>query len=418
MPRIHGVAVFLLTTLVLAAATTDLHGEEAIGLTGKRFTGRLVNDEGAWTFRTDLAKSIPLGQLAEIRFGPRAIPPPRTPLRMILHLASNQRITGTLRGIDAKHVHFTLSWGKPVSLPRADVWGIAHANNLLPILHEDFESGLSAWEIEGKATRTNDRAFFGKASLMLNGAREAARRTWQPPLRDGAIRLHFFDPPDTAGLAWSCTLSAALTNAPLPSFVVDGQGYGSRNTQRSFGFLSRSPGWHLATFELEAGRVRVYVDDFCLGEGPSGAKGGIDAMRFASDLGTTWIDEVTVARRMPPSGNVPEGTLQDSVLLEFGEQIFGQIVAADAEKVRLEAKAGSRTFPWTKLRGIQFAFKKENGADGRPEIQFRPASGFSVDRLRARLLRWHQDTLVVEHPMLGEIALEKACLDRIRLMDK
>lgn len=418
MAKIHTVAVFLLTTLVPAVALTDLHAEEAIGPTGKRFSGRLVNDREEWTFRTDLDKRIPLVQLAEIRFGPHAIPPPRTPLRMILHLASDQRITGTLRGIDAKHVHFTFSLGKSVSLPRADVWGIAHAQDLLPILHEDFESGLAAWEIEGKAARTSDRAFFGKSSLMLSGAGQAARRTWQPPLQDGAIRMHFFDPPDATGSAWSCMLGATQTKAILPNFVVDAQGYRSWNTQRNFGPLSRSPGWHFATFEIEAGRLRVYVDDFCLGEGPSASQGGIVALRLASDLGTTWIDEVTVARRMPPLGNVPERTLQDSVLLEFGEQIFGQIVAADMEKVRLEAKAGSRTIPWTKLRGIRFASKKENGADGRPEILFRPASGFSVDRLRARLLRWHEDTLVVEHPLLGEIALEKACLDRIRLMVK
>ena len=106
------------------------------------------------------------------------------------------------------------------------------------------------------------------------------------------------------------------------------------------------------------------------------------------------------------------------MVLEHGEQLFGRIVSADGESVTLDAKFGKRTLAWPKLRGILFAEGKETPMPAEPEITFHPGPGFPLDCLRAKLLRWEDAKLIVHHGLLGEIAIERGRLDKIRFAAK
>jgi len=104
--------------------------------------------------------------------------------------------------------------------------------------------------------------------------------------------------------------------------------------------------------------------------------------------------------------------------LEHGEQLFGQIVRGDAEAVLLDAKFGKRSLAWSQLRGIYFARRDIEPISADPEITFRPGPGFPVDSVRAKLVRWDGGNLFLQNGLLGEIALERERLDKIRFAAK
>ncbi len=206
---------------------------------------------------------------------------------------------------------------------------------------------MKAWHIEGKPTLDGERALVGKPSLRRAGT---LARTWQPALRDGAVRLFFFDPADESDRRCSFEIVAAKKPTPTPGFAIDRHGYSCSNVKQAFGPLKASAGWHMLCFEIDAGRLRIYVDDFCLGQTTLPVEESLRGIRIVHGAGKLWIDELSVTRKLQPLAT-PMPAEQDSRWLEQGEQIFGRIVTADRDTATLEAKFGKRSLPWSRLRG-------------------------------------------------------------------
>ena len=131
-----------------------------------------------------------------------------------------------------------------------------------------------------------------------------------------------------------------------------------------------------------------------------------------------WIDELLVTRRVPAQKRPQPAKDQDILWLEHGEQLFGKIESANAESVTFDAKFGKRMYQWSILRGIFFAEGKETPLPADLEIIFRPGPGFPLDCLRAKLLRWDDAKLIVQHSLLGEVAIERSRLHTIRFAAK
>jgi len=177
----------------------------------------------------------------------------------------------------------------------------------------------------------------------------------------------------------------------------------------------------LALDRARRGPLRIFVDDSCLGQTTLPADEAIKGIRVSvapGDGGKLWIDDLVVTRRLPSRPRPSSLKNQDLLWLAHGEEIFGHIVAADAQTVTLDAKFGARVLAWPQLRGIFFAQPKPMGVSREPEITFRPDPGFPLDRLRAKLLRWEGGKLIVEHNVLGEVAVERERLDKIRFEAK
>jgi hypothetical protein len=400
--------------------------EEAVDYSGRMYPGRLHQDKDKWVFQSDHAKQIPLGELAYVRFARKATPLPRAPLRQMLVLPSQQHIRGTLNLIDAKQVVFVTSWGQAVSLGREQLVGLEQADDALPVVHDDFETSLKSWSIEGKAGLSQERAFFGKSSLLLDQAVQSAAREWQPPVRDGTLRLFFNDPALRGGLCLTLEMIPETAREPRPALLIDHTGYACINMKVRFPPWKAVSGWHLLAMEIGAGRLRIFVDDHCLGQTSLPAKEAIKGIRIAVSAGDApeqkngkhWIDELLVTRRLPTLPRPQTMKDQDMLWLEYGEQLFGRIVSADAAAVVLDAKFGKRSLAWSQLRGIYFAHPKPGLMSADPEITFRAAPGFSVDSLRAKLVRWDNAKLILQHGLFGEIAIERERLDKIRFAVK
>jgi hypothetical protein len=417
--------------LILAAVAFHVgicvvSSEEAVDHSGRKHPGRLHQYKGAWLFQSDQAKRISLGELSYVRFDGKATPLPRAPVRQRLVLPSQQHIRGTLKLIDDQKVAFVTSWGQTVSLGRELLVGIEQADDALPVMHDDFEASMKSWRIQGKAGLSKERAFFGKSSLLLDQAGQSAAREWQPPVRDGTLRLFFHAPAPAGSLRWTLEMIPEIAREPGAALVIDHTGYVCINMKERFRPWKAVPGWHLLAIEIEAGRLRIFVDDHCLGQTTLAAKEAIKGIRLAVSTGDApeqkngklWIDELLVTRRLPALPRPQTMKDQDMLWLEYGEQLFGRIVSADAAGVVLDAKFGKRSLAWSQLRGIYFASPKAGPMSVDPEITFRAAPGFSVDSLRAKLVRWDEGRLIVQHGIFGEIAVERERLEKIRFAVK
>jgi hypothetical protein len=209
-----------------------------------------------------------------------------------------------------------------------------------------------------------------------------------------------------------------MRSAP-PTFIIEQSYYDCANLKEHFGPIQPTPGWHLLAVEINGEHLRIFVDDVCLGQTRTRQNEAIDGIRCAMETaGKLWIDELTVSRRVPKLARPQSAPDQDSLWLEHGEQIFGKIVSVGADQVVLDAKFGKRTVAWSSLRGILFAQSKQAAAPIETEIVFRPGPGFSLDQMRGKLVRWEKDQLIVEHRLLGEIAVERGRLNELRPVPK
>ena len=196
--------------------------------------------------------------------------------------------------------------------------------------------------------------------------------------------------------------------------------------KQSFGIVKPSADWHLLSIECEAGRLRIYVDDACLGETRLPPEEAINGLRCdvaaidgkAKKDGRVWIDELIVAKRMQPMHRPPSVPDQDSVWHMQGDQLLAALSAAMPRGLCWMRSSTSGSLAWTQLRGIFFAQQKAEQASAEPEITFRPCPGFPVDCLRAKLLRWEDANLIVQHELFGEVAIERERLDKIRFAVK
>ncbi len=392
--------------------------EEAIDTLGRRQRGSLIQEDNQWIFRTDKAQRIVANDLAYVRFQPALDLVPKAPVRMSVLLADRQRVSGTLLGVDPKSVRFTSFWGQSFKLPRGQVVGIEPADRWLPV-------AAQPWQITG-ATRDPDRSLFGKGSLRLDAAGQQLSRTWKPALTDSRTSLYLRAAPESPTLRWTIeiVLEGKGEGDALPGLVIDNTGMRCVNLRETFGSLALTDAWHGLFIERQNDALLFYVDDSCLGRTPLTRDIMIRGIRLTTtraskpaaegnERGSLLIDEFSITRRLltlpAPRG---EASL-DWLWLEQGEQLFGRIISADGSAVVLDAKFGKHTLAWSKLRGIGFALFEKKTASAGAEVFFRPAAGFSPDRLRGRLLRWDKTKLIVDHAHLGEIAIERDRLVKI-----
>jgi len=408
----------LFTWFFVAFAFTNVCADDAIEATGKKHRGELALDADNWSFQTADAKIVPLSRIAYIRFELSQPPLPNAPLTHTLQLPQQQRIAGMLRNVDAKTVEFVTSWGKTIHLDRARIVGIEQARNARILLHDDLDQSLQAWQLEGIPQLDRERAFHGAASLLLDQPKQSATRNWKPALTDGDIRLYFYDPATAGNARSTFHLLTDGSKQSIATLVIDEHAYACERQRGTFGFLKRATGWHLLTLELRAGRLRTYVDDSCLGEIKPPAKDTIKGLRISSNSGKLWIDELIVTQRLPALAQPVPLKDSDTLWLTHGEQLFAQLIKADRHTATLDSKLGKRAMSWSQLRGIYFAQHQAPIDPVDPEITFRPGPGFPLDKLRAKLLRWEEGKLIVQHELFGEIALERSRLDTIRLLAK
>lgn len=402
--------------LLLALLALPATAEEAVDHAGRRTEGTLRLRDGAWVFvPLGQGDAIPASRLAFVRFDHQAPPVPRNLLTQRLLLPSEQCVTGTFTRLDARVVRFTTSWGQTVSLAREQIRGIEQPDGLLLIEQDDFEQSLDGWTIEGKPACDGAHAFTGKMSLRLDQAGQGARKRFRRPVRLGRLSVCVHDSGAARARRWEVR---PLWKGPVAA-VVFGPGGIIGEAPARCGRLPASRGWHWVQIELGPQHWRLYVDDFLLGEGRRASEqtlAGIEVRCLhgadgAPGSGALWFDDVLLASRAEPQPRPRVESGRDTLWLRGGEQIYGQVVAADARAVGLDAKFGRRSYAWPKVRGCYFA--TQAAPPRTPLITFAPGPGYTPDGVRGRLVRLDERELVIATELFGEVRVPRAALRSI-----
>src|SRR5262245_1653842 len=119
--------MWLFGFLIFALALSS-NADEAVGVTGKKFNGRLTRINGDWRFETDDGQKLTGEQIAYVRFSNTKSPIPRAPLLHTLVMADQQQLSGSLVSVEKDQVAFVAFWGKTFILKRNQIAGIGLAN--------------------------------------------------------------------------------------------------------------------------------------------------------------------------------------------------------------------------------------------------------------------------------------------------
>ncbi len=404
----HHYCVSLLLGVLLCAG---VRADEAVEHSGVRHRGTLKREAGGWAFRDQDDGRVPMSRIAYIRFADGI---PRTPSQLPAHsllLADEQRVTGKLIAVSENKIIFAPSWGGAITLDRDKVIGLVQADSSLVVAREDFATPSKACTLLGSpTTESNALRFDAPVQVML--------RSWKPGVRDGTVRMLVRSDGESPKLPWRYDIIGIDAK---PSVVLDANGWRAINVKTAYPAAQITDKHRLLALELRDQRLRIYLDDMCLGEtaiAPDDAITGIlvstDADGTKMKPGKFWLRELHAVRRVPFVTNPANDLDRDIMQLEHGEQIFGRVIAVDASLVQF----GKRNFAWPGIRGIFFAAKNKSLVLDTAEVSFRPAPGFPVDTLRCELIRWEDGRLLVRHDLFGIISLTRGQLRRIRLTAK
>ncbi|MCI0379645.1 MAG: hypothetical protein L0215_18715 [Gemmataceae bacterium] len=383
----------------LAASPTP---DEALTRRGEKRFGTLQWSKSGYSFLDEKQKTIALKDLHSVRFQSRRTPVPKCrPLHHLL-LSDGQRTTGELMQLTKEAIHFRTTLGRTLKIARKDSLGIVQSDSWLAVFQEDFENGKG------------DESISGKSSLQLSSAQPFTLTL--PRWKEGRLSFFFYDEKEDG--AWEIRF---VDVAHPPVRLLLGEAYRGAELPLSAATVRGSPGWHYAQLEWTEGVARLFVDDQLLGETRRGAIDGPTALECRSKGAkkTLHLDGLVLAKRIAPMIWPPAEDGQDWLWSESGDQLFGNIAAADADKIVLQASP--RVFTWTTQRGLFFAGKSlstpgvggEGGAEYAVKVYFRSAPGWPDDVLAGQVTEFSASRLQLRHTVLGEVEIPRECLTRL-----
>ncbi len=395
--------------------TVGIRAEDAVEHSGIVHHGTLRREAAGWTFRDQAGSRVPSSRIAYIRFAGGKLPAPRRLATHSLRLDAGQIVSGKLIAIGAKAINFAPSWGESMMIPRDKVVGITQTDCAMVVAREDFSAPSQACLLTGSPLIESNAIWFHSPDQKLT-------RKWNPALRDGIVRLSVRTEKSDSGSRLRCELIGIQAK---PCATFSDTRWSAENTKTLYAAVRSSETSDILDLDIRDKRLRIYLNDVCLGETPIDANDAITGIRIfteAKEPGAKFakvaFQELRVVRRVPFREIPGLVSDRDIIQLEHGEELFGRIRSANGDTVAFDAKFGKRQFAWTSVRGIFFASRNAMPSRALAEVSFRPGIGSQIDTLRGELIRWENERLLVRHDLLGMIALERGQLHRIRLAAK
>ena len=425
----------LLFLAVTGAAGAAGPAEEAVGRDGQKWSGELERGtDGRLRFRTG-GRNLPVNDLALIRFPASANPPLRAPVLHRIQLREGQSLTGELLRADAEKLHLRTAWADSLAVPRAAVERVSVAGGFVPLFTDDFEKDLTAWSLAGEPARSEGPSTSGRFALALNAAGQGATFRLKEPLTAGRVGVNFLDPGKAAGLRWFVELSfPAKADGPAKTVRVDVAGPGDVYAVRApgkadyAGQVPKAGGWRRLTVECTPSSLLICVDEYVLWsqkrEGPGGELRGVRIACEAADAnggtakGEVRFDDFAVALAAESLAASPPGgdSTQDEVRLRDGDQLFGKVTQLDWRAVTLEAKFGTRTFPWSEVESAAFRRGEALPAETDGEhvrLRIRGNDG-GRDEIEGVVRSLDARGLRLRHASLGDLTIPRSRLAELR----
>jgi hypothetical protein len=413
--------VFLLVFLLPSSGFAD----EAFLPDGRQLTGKLATDQdGHLRFvALPVGSPLPLEQVEYIRFADCEVPYFRVAAPFRATLRNGDFLSGELLGLDADKLLFRTAWAERLTIPRKTLASLTQALGCITLFHEDFETNLKDWKLEGSLQLSSEQHDSGKRSLSLKNAGDAATYQLPTPVAAGRTGISLFSP-EKAGLRRYVvelqfgTRLVQTVVAGEKNYVAEDSHFPSRSAS-----LPRKPGWRRLQVEFSADTLVVSIDELVLWSArKQGSVAALNRVRVACIGPSTpagepaFFDDFSVARTDVRPVHPKGDRSQDELWLVSGDQLFGRVTQTTKRVIEIEIGKRSRTVGWEEVRSIYFRESPTAPPSHGKEpirVRLRSGVGFEPDSLQGDFQQLNQEKLVLHHEVLGNLTVDRKRLQRL-----
>ncbi len=347
------------------------------------------------------------------------------------------RLSGTLRSISPTAVRLGVSWqGPEISLPRPGVQVVLQRPGVARVFVDNFESlEPSRWTKFGNVSLVDEPRASERKSLRIPSGGASLSHNLDEPLSAGRLELAYHDDGSVApGLKWLIELTFQGPSGPSLLRVIPGWADESLAVEMPNGpalsvqRLARTPGWHRFMFQFGPEQTEISVDgkELVHGKGPEGP---LIALRLASSsaapeapvpdpskVPVCHVDDLQLIRFAEPSASFELDIKQDEARLLVGDQIFGEVMKADSERVLMTVEGKATSLPWGQISGLYFRRVAVRGAPVQgllARVTWRSASGGDPDSLdfaEGAITAVTDSVITVATPFSGLLAIPRELL--------
>ena len=362
-------------------------------------------------------------------------PSPSTPFQLLG--GECLRISGALKSLDSKEIEFSVPWSdQPLRMARAAPQAIVQFPGESRIFADGFEQlDKARWTVAGSPESAEGPHVGGARSLVIRPGDNAISHNLEEPLPSGRLDLAFHDsgkivPGNRCAVELTFRGPAGPKSFKIDlgwqeeSLTVESTGGPALAVQR----LARIPGWHRLVARFNADMTEISVDGKLLANG-KGPVGPLIAIRLGSSAtaaerarATTgevacYFDDLQLVRYSEPPSSVEVDITQDEARLAVGDQLFGSIDRADADRFTMTVDTRTVEIPWSEAGGLYF---KRTPVKGVPvegplvRVQWSPGSQAErrePDFAEGALTEVSATTISLATPYTGTLRLPR---DRVR----
>jgi hypothetical protein len=443
---VRGIAAVLAACWLLSACARGQGGIEEIDRTdGRRIPGRIEGDArtGFRFAPRDGGSPIALEPGVIIRRDgpgpggrPSMSPPP-------FHLLAGEaeHLSGTLRTLTMGEVRWSPAWqAGEITLPRGCVQAIVQRPGEAQVLADSFEAIDSArWASAGKPATAEQPRLDGARSLRLPAEGASLTHNLEEPLSAGRLELAFHDD-GTVAPGRECLVEPIFRGPTGRSAIriilgwseeslgVETPGGPSLQVQR----LARTPGWHRLVLRFGPGETEIAVDGQELAHGREPV-GPLVAIRLAARTAdhassvrppSASFDDLRLIRFAEPPASLEIDATQDEARLVVGDQIFGELRGADADRVVMAVEGRPIALRWGEVAGLFLRRVPARGAmvDGllvRAEWRIVPGDRpADLDFAEGALGAVTDESLTLATPYSGTLTIPRGALRRLTVLGR
>jgi hypothetical protein len=409
---------------------------------GAKVVGRIEGDPaGGFRFVAKGAGAVtPLAPGMTVRFpgqGPSAaagLPPFR------VELGLGQRLSGRLLGLDAREVKLgDVDGDGKVTAARAGVDAVVQRPGESLVLQDGFDAlDTTRWAVVGEPEVVEEPRIAGTGSLRIAAGGASLTHRLAEPFGSGRLEVAFHDPGTSAkGQQWFVDLTFRAADGPETVRVVLGWAEETLAVESTGGLalavqrLARRPGWHrlAVRFGPEVSEVAVDGNELAHGKGFGGPLvevrlASFGAVKEGDRAPAGHLDDLRLVRFAEPVGGLETDVSQDEVRLTSGDQLFGEVRRADAERVALAIDGKDVSLSWGEVSGV---YLRRAASPGAPvegllvRAEWRAAPGTDprdLNVIEGALVKIGPTELTVATPYAGTLAVPRARMTALAVLGR
>ena len=409
---------------------------------GQRIRGRLTGTASSgFSFSpTDGSAQLMLEAGSAVLFDGAGPDSPAGPPLFRVLIGELLCLSGSLRSISQTGVRLGVSWqGPEVVLPRAAVQVVRQRPGVARVLVDNFETlESSGWSKSGKVSLVEQPHASERKSLRIPSDGASVARKLDEPLSAGRFELAFHDDGAVApGLRWSIELTFLSRTGPAIVRIVPGWADEVLAVESPSGpalpvqRLARTPGWHRLDVRFSPDSTEISVDGKDLAHG-KGAEGPLVSLKIGSFAAADeapkpvppqtlacHVDDLQLTRFAEPPAKFELDVAQDDARLVMGDQIFGEIISADSDRVSMTVLGRPISLAWGQVSALYF---RRVAAAGMPvegllaRVEWRSGPGEepeSLDFVEGAVTAVSDSEITVATPYSGVLSIPRELVRRL-----